>query len=122
MAVEFLRVVVVYVSTTKEVTTKQVSDAISTAFKDDGGTIMSGFVQDLIEQGKQQGLQEGLHEGQQALRSTILDLLMLRFDPAPPSITKRVGEMTNLEELKLLARQAGTAESLTDFEQYLNTL
>jgi predicted transposase/invertase (TIGR01784 family) len=123
MAVEFLQIVVIYVSVVaKDVTAEQVSNAIDAAFKDDGGAIMGGFVEALIERGKQEGLKEGLQEGQQALRNTILDLLLLRFDAASTSITNRIGEITDLEKLRLLARQAGTAESLTNFEQYLDTL
>ncbi|MFZ0545762.1 MAG: Rpn family recombination-promoting nuclease/putative transposase [Candidatus Promineifilaceae bacterium] len=123
IAVEFLQVVIIYISTTaKEMTVEQVSSAIDTAFKDDGGAIMGGFVEELIEQGKRQGKQEGLQEGQQALRSAILDLLRIRFDAAPPSLTNRLGEITDLELLRQLNRQAATAESLTAFEQYLNTL
>jgi hypothetical protein len=76
---------------------------------------MSGFVEELIEQGKQEGQQQGL-------RNAILDLLRVRFDAASPSIVNRLEEVTDLEALILLNRQAGTAESLTDFEQYLNSL
>jgi hypothetical protein len=64
MAVEFLQIVVIYVSVVaKDVTAEQVSNAIDAAFKDDGGAIMGGFVEELIERGKQEGLQEGLKEG-----------------------------------------------------------
>jgi hypothetical protein len=48
-------------------TAEQVNNAIDAAFKDDGGAIMGGFVEELIEQGKQEGIkvgkQKGLQEG-----------------------------------------------------------
>jgi predicted transposase YdaD len=80
---------------------------------------MGGFVEELIEQGKREGLQEGQQQG---LRNGILDLLLLRFDAASASISDRLGEVTELEALKQLNRKAATAESLTDFEQYLDSL
>lgn len=124
LAVEFLRIVVIYVSVAvNDVTAAQVSHAINEAFQDDGGKIMSGFVEELIEQGKKEGLQEGLQEGQQqALRNTIFDVLLLRFDAAPPSIVDRLREVTDLETLRQLNRQAVIAESLSDFEQSLASL
>jgi hypothetical protein len=64
-------------------------------------------------------LQEGQQQG---LRNGILDLLLLRFDAASASISDRLGEVTELEALKQLNRKAATAESLTDFEQYLDSL
>jgi predicted transposase YdaD len=80
---------------------------------------MGGFVEELIEQGKQEGLQEGQQQG---LRNSILDLLLLRFDAASASISDRIGKISNLETLKQLNRQAATAETLNDFEQYLDAL
>jgi hypothetical protein len=79
---------------------------------------MSGFVEELIEQGKQEGLQVG----QQALRNAILDVLMLRFDAAPPTVSGRLEKINDLETLRQLNREAVTAESLAAFEQFLNTL
>jgi hypothetical protein len=116
IGVEFLKIVVIYISTTaKAITAEQVNNALNAAFKDDGGAIMGGFVEELIEQGKQVGQQQGL-------RNAILDLLRVRFDAAPLSIINRLEKVIDVEVLILLNRQAGTAESLADFEQYLNSL
>ena len=123
MAIEFLQIVVIYISVVaKDVTAEQVSNAIDAAFKDDGGTIMGGFVEELIEQGKQEGIKVGKQEGQQALRDATLNLLRLRFDAVSPSVTNRLTQVTDLEVLGKLNNQAATAETLTDFEQYLETL
>jgi hypothetical protein len=123
VAIEFLQIVVIYVSVVaKDVTAEQVSNAIDAAFKDDGGTIMGGFVEELIEQGKQEGIKVGKQEGQQALRDATLNLLRLRFDAVSPSVTSRLAQITDLDVLGKLNNQAATAETLADFEQYLETL
>lgn len=84
---------------------------------------MAGFVEKWIEQGKEEGLQEGLQEGQQqGRRDSVLDLLMLRFDAAPVSIANRLEEISDLEILRQLNLRAATADSLSEFEQYLETL
>jgi flagellar biosynthesis/type III secretory pathway protein FliH len=84
---------------------------------------MGGFVEKWIEKGKEEGLQEGLQRGQQeGLRDAVFDLLLLRFDTASSPIADRLGEITDVETLRQLHLQAATAESLTDFEQYLETL
>jgi hypothetical protein len=80
-----------------------------------------------IEQGKEIGLEEGIeqgvHVGQlRALRNSISDLLLLRFDAAPAAISERLSEITDLETLRELNRQAATAESLTAFEQFFDSL
>jgi hypothetical protein len=51
-----------------------------------------------------------------------LDLLLLRFDAAPAAISERLSEITDLETLRELNRQAATAESLTAFEQFFDSL
>ena len=119
MAVEFLQVVVVYISVAaKDMKAEQVSNAIDTAFREDGGVIMGGFVEELIEQGKREGLQEG----QQALREATLNLLRLRFDAVSPAVTNRLGQITDLKVLGELINRAATAGSLAVFEQHLETL
>jgi predicted transposase/invertase (TIGR01784 family) len=119
LAIEFLQVVIIYISvTTKDMTAEQVNNAISAVFKDDGDAIMGGFVEELIEQGKK----EGLEEGQQALRNATLNLLRLRFDSVSPSINDRLRQITDLKVLEQLNSRAATAESLSAFESYLKTL
>ena len=126
-ALEYLESALRYLSAaSKEITAAEMNKALNEAFKDDGGSIMGGFVEKWIEQGKQEGIkvgkQEGLEEGQQALRNTILDTLLLRFDASVPAISSRLEEINDLETLRELNRQAVAAESLATFEQYLETL
>jgi predicted transposase/invertase (TIGR01784 family) len=126
-ALEYLESALRYLSAaSKEITAAEMNKALNEAFKDDGGSIMGGFVEKWIEQGKQEGIkvgkQEGLEEGQQALRNTILDTLLLRFDASVPAISSRLEEINDLETLRELNRQAVAAESLATFEQHLETL
>jgi flagellar biosynthesis/type III secretory pathway protein FliH len=126
-ALEYLEAAIRYLSATaKDISDEQMKAALEAAFKDDGGSIMGGFVEKWIEKGKQEGLQEGMQlgkqEGQQALRNAIIDLLLLRFDATPTSIIEGLENISDLETLRQLNRQAATAESLTNFEQYLASL
>ena len=123
-ALELLETALRYLSATaKEINDQKIRAALEEAFKKDGGSIMGGFVEKWIEKGKEEGLQEGLQEGRQReRRDSILDLLMLRFDATPVSITNRLEEISDLETLRQLNRRAATADSLSEFEQYLETL
>lgn len=121
---ELLEKILRYLSAmAKDIDDHTVRAALKEGFKDDGGSIMGGFVEKWIEKGKQEGLEEGKKEGlQEGRRDSILDLLMLRFDAAPVSIANRLEKISDLETLRKLNRQAATADSLAEFEQYLETL
>jgi predicted transposase/invertase (TIGR01784 family) len=112
LAVEFLQVVVIYISVAvKEVTADQVSNAINAAFKDDGDTIMGGFVEELIEQGKERGLEQGLEQ-------SILRVLVKRFNQVPAGIEARLERMP-IAMLELVLDEAVIASSLSDFDSRL---
>jgi hypothetical protein len=100
---------------TDRVTQEEVQATLETVLGDQGDEIMPTIAEKWIEQGKQVGQQ-------QALRNSILDLLLLRLDVAPPAISERLSEITDLETLRDLLRQAATADSLPVFEQFLNTV
>jgi predicted transposase/invertase (TIGR01784 family) len=119
-ALEYLEVALRYLSAAaKDLTAEGMKLALDEAFKDDGGSIMGGFVEKWTEQGKQAGLQEGQQQG---IRNSILDLLMLRFDAAPLSVPTRLTQVNDIEMLRQLRREAATADSITAFEVYLETL
>jgi hypothetical protein len=76
-----------------------------------------------MQKGLQQGLEQGLEQGlQQATRENILDLLNLRFGVAPAAAATRLTEITDLDILRTLLRQAATAENLSTFEHFLATI
>jgi hypothetical protein len=67
--------------------------------------------------------QQWIEEGkQQALLNSILDLLRVRFDASPVGLTERLSAIEEPETLSLILRQAAMAESLADFESYLDSL
>jgi predicted transposase/invertase (TIGR01784 family) len=115
-ALELLEKALRYLSATaRDIDDKTIRAALEEAFRDDGGSIMAGFVEKWIEKGKQEGQQQGL-------RNAVYDLLLLRFDAAPTKVSARLAEITDLESLRQLHRQAATAESLATFEKYLENL
>jgi predicted transposase/invertase (TIGR01784 family) len=127
MAIEFLQIVVIYVSVVaKDVTAEKVSNAIDAAFKDDGDAIMSGFVEELIEQGKQEGLKLGLEQGleqglERGLEQSILRVLVRRFNQVPAGIEARLQRMP-VQKLELALDEALIATDLADFDQRLGVL
>jgi predicted transposase/invertase (TIGR01784 family) len=113
-AVEYLRVVLVYVSGAANVTQDAVKAALETGFTQDGDAIMTDLLTEWIEEKVEKGKQ-------QATINSILDILLLRFDVAPPAVSERLEKIEDVEVLRQLNRQAVTAESLADFEQLLDT-
>lgn len=123
-AAEFLYVALRYVSVAAEqVTKEELAAAYQKVISDQGDDIMPTLAEQWIEEGKQEGLQQGLREGKkQGILNSIVDLLRLRFDVAPPVLTERLATIEEPETLSLILRQAATADSLSDFERFLDTL
>ena len=113
-----MRVVLVYVSAAAAVTQEDVKVALEATLTQDGGPTMTDFVTEWIEEGIEKGLQKGQ---QQAMINSILDILLLRFDAAPPTVSQRLAEIESIETLRELNRRAVTADSLAEFEQLLDT-
>ncbi len=67
----------------------------------------------LIEQGIVEGKAEGIVEGRQ---TAILQLLRLRFQNVPETLTDRISTIDSLSELDMLLEQAITAQSLDDIQ------
>ena len=65
----------------------------------------------LIERGKVAGIEQGIMEGK---RASILQLLRLRFQEVPETLTERIAVIENVSRLETLLEQAMTAESLDD--------
>jgi hypothetical protein len=95
---------------TDTVTQDEVRATLEDILGDKGDEIMPTIAERWIEE----GMERGFH-------NSILDLL-LRFDAAPAAISERLSEITDLETLRELNRQAATAESLTAFEQFFDSL
>ena len=67
----------------------------------------------LIEQGIEQGKAEGIVEGKQA---AILQLLQLRFQNVPETLTERITAIKSLSPLDTLLETALTAQSLDEIQ------
>jgi predicted transposase/invertase (TIGR01784 family) len=114
-AVEYLETALIYLSTTSErFTSSDMKKAIEATKSRQGDRLMPTLAEQWIEEGKEDGRIQGIRE-------SILDLLLLRFDAAPPHIAEQISEIENLDLIKALNRQAATAESLSAFEAYLNS-
>jgi hypothetical protein len=106
-----------------QVTREELTAAYHEVMRDQGDDIMPTLAEQWIEEGKEVGLQQGLLEGKkEGIIISILDLLRLRFDAAPASLTERLSLIEEPEALSLILRQAATAESLTAFEAYLDSV
>jgi predicted transposase/invertase (TIGR01784 family) len=123
-AVQYLYVALRYLSVAADqVTREELTAAYHEVLSDQGDNIMPTLAEQWIEEGKQEGLQQGLREGKkQGILNSIVDLLRLRFDVAPPVLTERLATIEEPETLSLILRQAATADSLSDFERFLDTL
>ena len=83
-----------------------------------------GFDKELRDEGKefwlQQGMQQGMQQGAvQTAREVVLEVLSLRFQEVPRSLSERVHQLEDLSVLKELHRKAITVRSLKEFEENL---
>ena len=75
----------------------------------------------LIEQGIEQGKAEGIIEGKaegiiEGKQAAILQVLQLRFQNVPETLTDRVTAIETLSHLDTFLEQAMTAQSLDDIQ------
>ena len=74
-----------------------------------------------IEQGLKQGRQEGRQEGElQALRTTIEEILKLRFGALPDEVRESVKHLHDLNQLRQLQREAVLCPELETFKEQLS--
>ena len=66
-----------------------------------------------IQQGIQQGILDTLHEG-------IIEILEVRFERVPDTITRTVGSINDPSSLKILHKKAAAVASLDEFDAALN--
>jgi hypothetical protein len=52
-------------------------------------------------------------------RESVAELLEIRFGNRPPQILTWLNQLTDVPTLKLLHRQAATAQSIGEFEKFL---
>ena len=74
-----------------------------------------------IEQGKAQGIIEGIEQRKtqgiiEGKKTAILQLLRLRFQNVPETLTDRIASIESFSDLDTLLEQATTAESLNEIQ------
>ena len=74
-----------------------------------------------IKKGLEQGRQEGRQEGElQTLRSTIEEILKLRFGALPEEVREYVNHLNDLNQLRQLQREAVLCPQLEGFTEQLS--
>jgi predicted transposase/invertase (TIGR01784 family) len=122
-ALQFLETVLRYLSAASDqVSQDDLVHALQTVLTDETGeTLMTTLAQQWLEQGKLQGIQQGLEKGLEqgleqglsAMRSSILDLLKIRFDTADLALVQDLEKINDLDTLRAILTQAATADSVT---------
>lgn len=68
-------------------------------------------------------MQDGIEQGRLiTARTSVLDILNLRFHSVPDELVEQIDVLTDLEQLKALLRLAATAGTLEEFEQAAEAL
>lgn len=138
-ALQFLETVLRYLSAASDqVSQDDLVHALQTVLTDETGeTLMTTLAQQWLEQGKlqgiqqgiqqgleqgklqgiQQGLEQGLEQGLRTMRSSILDLLKIRFDTADLALVQDLEKINDLETLRAILTQAATADSVAPIFQ-----
>lgn len=126
-ALQFLETALRYLSAASEqVSQEDLAYALETALTDEKGeSLMTTLAQQWLEQGRQegklQGLEQGLEQGLKAMRSSILDLLKIRFDTADLTLVQDLEKIDDLDTLRIILTQAATADSaVTVFQTVTN--
>ena len=123
-ALEYLEVALRYLSAAaaEDVTPETVNAALQSAFRDERGVMMAGFVEKWIEEGRQEGLQVGRQEGrQEGLEESVLRVLERRFAQVPAAISAQLQSL-DVETLELALDEALAATDLPDFVRRLELL
>ncbi|WP_346341668.1 transposase [[Phormidium] sp. ETS-05] len=87
--------------------------------------ILSNIERRAMEAGRQTGLQEGRQEGMQegmlqTARSAVVEVLTVRFNSVPITLTNRVNQIADIATLKDLHKRAISIGSIVEFEQILD--
>ncbi|MBM3238483.1 transposase [Candidatus Poribacteria bacterium] len=82
---------------------------------------LSNYERRAMQRGMQRGMQQGIQQGAvQTAREAALEVLSLRFQAVPRSLSERIHQLEDLSVLKELHRKAITVSSLHEFEEDLS--
>ena len=69
----------------------------------------------LLSRMEERGLQRGLQQTQQILRSSIINILQIRFETLSPELIAAINRLEDISELQRLLMVAVTINSVADF-------
>ncbi len=72
------------------------------------------------ERAIQRGREEGLQQTRQILRSSIINILQVRFEAVPPELIEAINSIEDISELQRLLLETVSVNSVADFEQLLS--
>ena len=79
-------------------------------------TLVEKWMEKGIAQGREQGREQGIKKN---ARESVVELLEIRFGNRPSQILTWLNQLTDVPTLKGILRQAATAASIREFEQFL---
>ncbi|MFH0998756.1 MAG: hypothetical protein V1844_25175, partial [Pseudomonadota bacterium] len=107
----FLESVLTYISSaTDRVDEAYLGSLVEGLNLDKGDEIMPTLVEKWVEKGSQR-----------MARELVAELLEIRFGNQPPQILIWLNQLTDVPTLKMLHRQAATAQSIGEFEKFLKS-
>ncbi|MBK8046896.1 MAG: Rpn family recombination-promoting nuclease/putative transposase [Anaerolineales bacterium] len=116
LAVEYVNTVLRYItSVRKDVTVPALRQALQAAAVEDKETLMTSWVEELIQQGELQGEQKGMTV---EARRLVTRQLQHQIGPLPASISRHLDRLS-LDQLEALSTFLLDARSLAEVETYL---
>jgi predicted transposase YdaD len=102
---------------------EEMATMVERLIEDEGVLLDTPFLRRIRQESKEEGREEGREEGQLiARRQSILDILVLRFQPSVPiyrSIEKALSTVTSEAELERLLAATVTAKEVAEFQAAL---
>jgi predicted transposase/invertase (TIGR01784 family) len=118
---EYLEVVLKYVSSASQVEKGELQQAIEVALPQLGGSTMATLAEKWMSEGRQEGKQEGIQQGEiNKAREDVIEVLIIKFSEVPESIVSAVNEVVDPARLKEMHREAVRTESLEAFEKWMS--
>jgi len=109
---------------TERITRKDFENALKEALGDKGGDLMPTLAEQILQEEKpiwiQKGVQQGMQQGMlQKAQDDVIEILDVRFGNISKVLKKKIKDISNLEILKLLHKEAITVESVDGFKKLL---
>ncbi|MEX0892223.1 MAG: hypothetical protein WEB88_08635 [Gemmatimonadota bacterium] len=114
-----LEAVMRYFSASERVEEKDLREALTSVFPDEGEKLMVSVAEKYIREGIQKGKRQGSTE---MARKNLIEVLEARFGNVPVSVAERIREVEDVGLLRGLHKKAVTIESLERFQEALESV